>query len=565
LPRRADTYLNGAEVCGGLPSGRNQPVPGIGSPGTGSVPPSAPMASSYVACVADDITNYHAVEGYFGRLSYRPGDTLTLHTTCSTPTFHVSITRSGATRNVVWTGTVEGAAHPTPADADANGCGWPASLTLPVSDAWPSGFYVATLRAVEAADDDRAASEAAFVVRAQPAARKTTLLVVATNTYNAYNNWGGRSLYTGGTQVSFQRPFGRGMLSRIEAGGADRKSPPTRWDADPDVDGDEYQRFRWAHGYPGYMGSAGWHTYERRFVEWAESHDLHFDYAVSRDLDDDPTVLDGYSLVLSVGHDEYWSAGQRDALERHIAGGGNVVSMSGNTMFWQVRLEADAMVCHKYTAHLNDPVMAAGAPESGRTTMTGMWADPVVGRPETAVLGAGSAWGLYNRFGAAMPRGSGGFTVYRHDHWLFDGTGLRYGDVLGAACGVVGYETVGCRLTFDEYQLPIAAGGDGTPEEIEVVAFTPSTNLAMGEYPKSIAALDDQGDLEFVAERLFGRLDDDSLARCRYGNAVIVVCRPFAGGGQVVTIGSTDWVFGLASDPRVAQVTRNAIHRFAAP
>jgi hypothetical protein len=36
---------------------------------------------------------------------------------------------------------------------------------------------------------------------------------------------------------------------------------------------------------------------------------------------------------------------------------------------------------------------------------------------------------------------------------------------------VVGYETVGCRLNFDEYQLPVAAGGDGTPPDIEVVAF----------------------------------------------------------------------------------------------
>jgi hypothetical protein len=216
------------------------------------------------------------------------------------------------------------------------------------------------------------------------------------------------------------------------------------------------------------------------------------------------------------------------------------------------------MVCHKYSAHETDPVVAAGHPEQ----MTGMWCDPMVGRPETAFLGAGSAWGLYSRFGKATPRGSGGFTVYRDDHWLLAGTGLRYGDLLGADHGVVGYETVGCRLTLDEYQLPVAAGGDGTPPDVEVVAFTPSSNLAMGEYPASIAALDDQGDLEFIATRLHGRLDDDSRARVRHGNAVMVVCRPYGrDGGEVVTIGSTDWVYGLAGDPAVAQVTRNAIAR----
>ena len=60
------------------------------------------------------------------------------------------------------------------------------------------------------------------------------------------------------------------------------------------------------------------------------------------------------------------------------------------------------------------------------------------------MLGAGSAYGLYSRFGAAMPRGSGAFTVYRNDHWMFAGTGLRYGDLLGAAIGWLDNETVGC-------------------------------------------------------------------------------------------------------------------------
>jgi hypothetical protein len=115
-------------------------------------------------------------------------------------------------------------------------------------------------------------------------------------------------------------------------------------------------------------------------------------------------------------------------------------------------------------------------------------------------------------------------------------------------------------LGFDRFQLPVAAGGDGTPTDVEVVAFTPSSNLAMGEYPASIAALDDQGDLEFVASRLHGRVDDETLALCRHGNAVMLTCRPFGpSGGEVVTIGSTDWVFGLAGDPLVGQVTRNVI------
>ena len=506
--------------------------------------------------MTDDITRYDAIEAYCGQLSAAPGGTMALHISCRADRYDIEIHRWGAGHELVWAAAdLPGEDHHEPADADSNGCGWPVAVTVPIGQHWRSGFYLVTLRA-QNAPADRAVGYACFVVGAADK-RARALLVLATNTYNAYNSWGGKSLYTGGWRVSFARPFGRGMLMRPETERDDRKARPTFRGEEPDVDGTIYQQYRFANGYPGFMSSAGWFTYERRFVEWAEAQGLEFDYAVSSDLERSRNVVDGYDLVLGVGHDEYWSAGQRAAIEGHVRGGGNFVSFSGNTMFWQVRLEDEgrAMVCHKYAAHEIDPVVGTDAQE----TMSGMWGDPLIGRPETALLGAGSAYGLYSRFGAATPRGSGAFTVYRNDHWMFAGTGLRYGDLLGVADGVVGYETVGCRLGFDEYQLPISIGGDGTPEQVEVVAFTPSSNLAMGEYPASIAALDDQGDLEFVASRLHGRVDADSLARCRYGNAVMLTCRPFGSdGGEVVTIGSTDWVYGLG-DPLVARVTRNVI------
>ena len=193
-----------------------------------------------------------------------------------------------------------------------------------------------------------------------------------------------------------------------------------------------------------------------------------------------------------------------------------------------------------------------------------MWADPTIGRPEWTLLGAGSAFGLYHRFGQATARGVGGFVVYREDHWLIDGTGLRYGDVLGSDDGVVGYETVGCPLTLDELQLPVpsaAAIEAGVPESTEIVAWVPASNLGVGEYPKSIAALSDQGDLEFVAERFFGG-GPDARNKARFGNAVMLTCRPYGdSGGEVITIGTTDWVFGLAHDEAVQQVTTNVLNR----
>jgi len=515
--------------------------------------------------MANDVTFIDEIEGYCTPLSTRVGEPVALHVSTHAEHFDVQIERWGAQREVVWQSAgLAGVFTQPPPDADANGCGWPISLTIPVDASWRSGFYLVTMTA-QGATAGRDIAYACFVVRAAAATSATNraLLVLATNTWNSYNIWGGASLYTGANQVNFERPFGRGMLCRPVVERDDRKARPVRWGEEADADGLIFQDYRTRMGYSAAIGSTGWFTHERRFVEWAEGSGYRFDYAISSDLEHDPDALDGYDLVLLVGHDEYWSAGQRGALERHVEGGGNVAAFSGNTMFWQVRLEgeaATAMVCHKYSALTTDP-LAADEP----ARLSGMWADPVVGNPEWKLFGAGSAFGLYHRFGQATPLGAGGFTVYRHDHWLFEGTNLRYGDLLGTKHGVVGYETVGCRLTFDEYQLPIAAPFEGMPEQVEIVAFTASSNLGVGEYPKSISALSDQGDLEFIAERVFGGADADALAKARYGNSVMLTCRPYGnGGGEVVTVGTTDWVFGLADDPAVAQVTANALRRYGA-
>lgn len=510
--------------------------------------------------MGDEFTHYDAVEVYGSALSVLPGEPLGLHVRCVTDAFDVEVRRvSGGDQRVVWASSgLAGVAHRTPDDADAAGCGWPVAAHVPVADDWPSGVYLITCRAHGAADD-RAFGHGMFVVRA-PRPTASALMVLATNTYNAYNAWGGRSLYTGGHRVSFDRPFIRGFMVRPDAGHEDRKSPPCPPGAQPDVDGLRYLAYREAHTYPPSIASSGWHTYERRFVEWADRHGVALDFAVSEDLVRTPSVTDGYPLVLSVGHDEYWSAEGRDGIERFVAAGGNWASFSGNTMFWQVRFDAARrhMTAHKYRAHFEDPVVGTADEQS----MSGMWCDPLVGRPEWAFLGAGSAFGLYSRFGRSTPRSPGGFTVFRDGHWMFEGTDLRYGDMVGAQFGVVGYETVGCRLQLDEYGLPISVTPGAPPSE--VVAWAPASNLGDGDYPAGSISFtgDDQVDLDFVAARLYGSTDPDAKARVRHGNAVMLTCRPFERGGQVVTVGSTDWAFGLA-DPAVDRITLNVVTRLS--
>lgn len=514
----------------------------------------------------EEVTFYDDIEAYCSALSVGPGQSMGVHVSTRHDHFDVTVERWGAERTQVFAESgIVGSFHDVPSDADSHGCHWPVNFEVAVGDEWRSGFYLITLTTPQA-PEGRGVAHAGFVVHAQAGSRARSLLVLGTNTWNAYNTWGGASLYTGGHQVSFRRPWARGLLDRPEVDRDDRKARPVRFGEEPDADGDIFQAYRLEHGYSPAIGSTGWFTHERRFVEWAEGAGYKFDFAVSSDFDAHPDLLDDYELVLGVGHDEYWSKAGRDQVDDHIERGRDYVSMSGNTMFWQVRLVdghgqpgLDHMIGHKYAGHSADPVLATGATDE----ISGLWCDPLVDRPEWTTLGAGSVFGLYHRFGQATPRGTGGFTVFRSDHWMFAGTGLRYGDLLGGDHGVVGYETVGCPITLDEYQLPVVRPVDGMPVDHEIVGLALSSNLGIGEYPKSISALNDQGDLEFLAERYYGDTSPENLAKVRHGNAVMVVCRPQGeGGGEVVTLGTTDWLFGLADDRLVSQVTANILNRY---
>ena len=97
--------------------------------------------------------------------------------------------------------------------------------------------------------------------------------------------------------------------------------------------------------------------WELPFVIWAERNGYTLDYCANSDLEFHPELLESYKLVLSVGHDEYWSAPMRDHLEAFIARGGNVAFFSGNTCCWQVRSEEGgrALTCWKQWYN-QDPV-----------------------------------------------------------------------------------------------------------------------------------------------------------------------------------------------------------------
>jgi hypothetical protein len=314
-----------------------------------------------------------------------------------------------------------------------------------------------------------------------------------------------------------------------------------------------HRGYKAVHHLSDWCGSAGWPSWEHPFVVWAETQGYELDYCLNADLED-PDLLGRYELLLSIGHDEYWSAPMRDSVEAFIAGGGNVAFLSGNTSFWQVRIEDDGRTMVGYKGALErDPCYGTDR----QAEVTTMWSDHILGRPENQMTGVSFTRGGYHRIGMKSADGAGGYTVHRPHHWLFEDTGLEYGDVLGADSVVVGYECDGCDMTLAD-GLPVPTGRDGTPDGFEILATAPAApfdrRTAVRPVPDGIPS-----EAEHVALRVLGSTDPDTVRKLSAGHAVLGT---YTRGGTVVTSGCTEWVHGLdGASPRVEQITHNILRR----
>src|SRR5207245_8852148 len=132
------------------------------------------------------------LEAYCGPRSVEPGETVAIHASTDLDGFAVEIARDGADREEVWSGRGAAGHHAVPDDVSAVGCGWPAALEVPVDERWLSGYHAVT----RPSGDERA--DAFFVVRSRPQGAAPILMVLSTATYDAYNDWGGPSLYPDG-------------------------------------------------------------------------------------------------------------------------------------------------------------------------------------------------------------------------------------------------------------------------------------------------------------------------------------------------------------------------------
>ena len=254
-----------------------------------------------------------AIEGYASEVSVRPGETVHFHVSTNPPElYHIHVYRLG------WYGgaggrevacipaacgqVAQGKAYPVPGP-DANGkvdAGWPVTDELKIPENRVSGYYLARFE-LRSGEEDGRATAALFVVRAPPERRSPILVQVPVNTWEAYNPWGGKSLYdelsTGGraNRVSFARPLPLNYMQTLE-----------------------------------------WEIQLVRFLE-REGYDV--SYQTDVDTHRDPASLLAHRAVVVNGHDEYWTSTIRDAFEAARDQGTNLAFMGANIGYWQVRHE----------------------------------------------------------------------------------------------------------------------------------------------------------------------------------------------------------------------------------
>ena len=469
------------------------------------------------------------IEGFPLRPSVRPGEAVELCVATDAPAFRVEVYRWGAElEHVVGTGWLEGrrAPHHLPfQDWSRENPGlrgeplaaWPAH-PIPVGADWRSGVYVAVLvegpgardapgcpepPAVAPAPDARHA-RALFVVRSARPGRDTSVVYkVPLFTYHAYNQVSPRHYApeagTGGWCLySDYHPLpvpGLPVVSLRRPGGGTGASTFDTFNPDP-LDA-RTPRQTFGH-------------WDALAVGWLEREGVRLDFCTDLDLHEDAAgdVLAAYKLLLSFGHDEYYSDAMRAALERFLARGGNAAFFGGNTCWWRIAFE-DELAFRR----------------------AGHWFDaPGSRRPENALTGVSFRNGGERPL-AAAGTSPVGFAVQHADHWAFAGTGLRDGERFGDGPGecLVGYECDGAH--FDRAALaagrPVRpTGQDGTPADFAILAVGDAGASGWGEGNRA---------------------------------ATLGVHEP---GGTVFTAATTDWARVLAQgSPPVEQVTRNVVDR----
>jgi hypothetical protein len=371
------------------------------------------------------------VEAFVDRVSVRPGEKVGLYVDAA-GAVQVSALRIGwygsAGSRLIWRGTAVARRQPKAVTlsrplADLGGMTGTRAVVAPWqlttlldTTTWPEGRYLLRV-------DQAGASRIVPLTVRSADARGRMLLVASTMTWQAYNLWGGSSLYEGGSDESFG--------NRSFAVSYDR----------PYLDG---------YGAGRYLG------HDLGLDQLAEADPLPLAWTTDYDLAQNPDLLDGATAVVFGGHAEYWTGAERDKVTAAVARGTNLAVFGANTAYWRVRLAGRAVALPGQLDRRDGlPRLVVGAKSAGLDPLAerdpagamARFRDRPAARLEEGLTGM-----RYDCFPAQAP-----LTVADASWWGWAGTGLRKGDALP---GVVAPES--------DRVYPTA----GRPRPMQVVAYT---------------------------------------------------------------------------------------------
>jgi hypothetical protein len=273
---------------------------------------------------------------------------------------------------------------------------WSAAARLVPDAGWPPGFYLLVPQDARL----QALGPAIPLVVRNDHGGEPLLVKASTLTWNAYNSWGGWSLYRGPGRTAAQQSANR-------ARGVALHRP---------LIGSGYQQMA-------FMDLPVVRSAERVAVQ----RGLDVGYLTDVDLDADPSRLLGHAELVSGGHSEYWTTRMYDGLLAALAAGTNAVFLGANNLWWHARLDgADSAGSAEpqrewvYRSLTEDP-----AARTDPTQATVLWQSPPLGRDPASVLGQSHA--------AIAVRG--GLQLLDPPSWFVAGSGLAGRAVLAGAVG----------------------------------------------------------------------------------------------------------------------------------
>ncbi len=294
----------------------------------------------------------------------------------------------------------------------AEGLNWVKSIEFQIPDNFRPGLYTLHLQLINQPANEY---NLTFLISTKPEnyGKESDLLVLASsNTWQAYNIWGGRSRYR-----NFEDPIITNLTTRLREFiikyfpepiknqvrkiikshiVVTQKDHPDAW---------EFRPLSLKRPHPNcsinqrdvltpftsHLAEGEW-----RLLAWLEQNNFAYDFVSGFELHRDPNILSKYKAVILSTHCEYWSKQMFEQLIKFHQNGGAILNLSGNSIYREVEFDHLGNM-HCVSLRFSESV-----------------AD------ESALLGV--------RFDMKGYQTSAPFKVIKPDHWIFNGVDLTAGD-----------------------------------------------------------------------------------------------------------------------------------------